>query len=95
MEGTCSKDTLQHQYNIRCSKFHIIDSGSGINIEVDYTNGANTIPDCFFASAASDEDLKLLYEELGNYLRQKKKKPIIPKSKIIKHDFTNSKKITL
>lgn len=92
MEGTCSKGTLQYQYNIRCSKFHFIDSGSGINIEVDYTNGANTIPDCFFASAASDEDLKLLYEELGTYLRQKKKKVISLENKIIKHDFTNSKK---
>lgn len=89
---SCTKETLEYQYKVRCSKFNIINSGNGITIEADFTDGISTIPDCHFASVACEEDLQLLYEELGDYLQQKRKETMSVKSKIIKYDFSHSKK---
>lgn len=86
-----STETLEHKYNIRCSKFHINDSGNGITIDVEYTNGITTIPDCRFASVASEEDLRTLHQDLMNYF-QRKKEVCLLKNKIIQYDFSHSKK---
>lgn len=86
-----STEVLEHQYNIRCTKFHINDSGKGISINVDYTNGISSIPDCRFATVACEEDLQLLSQTLQAYLKHPRKGSK-KKSKIIKHDFLLHKK---
>lgn len=92
MKGSCTKETLEYQYDVRCSKFHIINTGKGISIETDYTDGVNTIPNCRFASVACEEDLVLLHQELGSYLRRKQEEKISLKNKIIQYDFSHTKK---
>lgn len=92
MKGPCTKETLEYQYEVRCSLFHIIDTGKGISIETDYTDGVSTIPNCRFASVSCEEDLELLHQELGSYLRQKREEKISLKNKIIQYDFSHTKK---
>ena len=86
-----STESLEHQYNVRCSKFHINNSGNGITIDVDYTNGITTIPDCRFASVASEEDLRILHQELTTYFQQQQESHFRT-NKIIQYDFSHSKK---